>query len=146
MPMLKDKPKLDLVIEHVKTEFAPFWELVFAPMVEGLVSLFNASCFFVPVILIIALYGLLMCCCCPYSGTKGGLEDGYSGPMNENAGRDFIQAARAEYVHEQGPKVGDCFDALGPEAASAFGPFEERIRGADDKARAIEEIEKDWQL
>jgi len=149
MPMLNGEPSLNLVIEHFKEAFAPFWDVVFEPMVVGLTSLFNASCFFVPVMVVIALYALFMCCCCPYTSKSGDDDEpepsSYSGPMDAVAGRAFIQAVRAEYVEDQGAKVGEFFDSLGG-AEGAFGPFEERIRLAPDKAAAIDQIVSEWGL
>eukprot|EP00928_Gymnodinium_smaydae_P000087 TRINITY_DN10037_c0_g2_i3.p1 TRINITY_DN10037_c0_g2~~TRINITY_DN10037_c0_g2_i3.p1 ORF type:complete len:414 (+),score=70.11 TRINITY_DN10037_c0_g2_i3:60-1301(+) len=150
MDMLKGQPTLDLVISHIKTEFADFWTVVFVPLVDGLMSLFNASCFFVPVILLIMIYALLMCCCRPYS-RKAEVADeesggSYKGPLNESAGRGFLDAARQEYVDGQGAKVGDFFSSAGGDAEAKFTPFEERIRGAGDKAAAISQIRSEWGL
>eukprot|EP00928_Gymnodinium_smaydae_P080117 TRINITY_DN63898_c0_g1_i1.p1 TRINITY_DN63898_c0_g1~~TRINITY_DN63898_c0_g1_i1.p1 ORF type:complete len:412 (+),score=82.10 TRINITY_DN63898_c0_g1_i1:70-1305(+) len=148
MDMLKGKPTLDLLITHIKTEFADFWNVAFAPMVDGMMSLWNASCFFVPVILLIMFYTLFMCCCRPYrkQDSEGGSGGSYTGPNSERAGRDFLEAARKEYVEGQGAKVGDFFDSAGGNAEAEFSAFEERIRGASDKAAAINQIRAEWGL
>jgi len=68
VPVLRGEPNLKEAITHMETQFAAFWNLVFADMADGLDLLLNSSAFFVAVALIIALYSGCVCCCCPYRG------------------------------------------------------------------------------
>jgi len=66
VPVLRGSPTLEEAIMHLETQFAAFWNLVFADMAEGLDLLFRSSAFIVAVALLIALYSVCVCCCCPY--------------------------------------------------------------------------------
>lgn len=66
VPVLRGEPNLKEAISHVETQFASFWNLVFADMADGLDLLFKSSAFFVVVALLIALYSGCLCCCRPY--------------------------------------------------------------------------------
>jgi len=66
VPVLRGEPNLKEAITHLETQFAAFWNLVFADMADGLDLLLDASAFFVVVALLIALYSGCVCCCCPY--------------------------------------------------------------------------------
>lgn len=64
--VLRNKPSLKQAIDHLQTNYPEFWSPVFGSMTDGLETLFFASCFFVAVGLLILMYTMLECCCCPY--------------------------------------------------------------------------------
>jgi len=70
VPVLKTEPNLEQVVEHLQTNYAAFWNLVFADMSDGLDLLFKSSAFIVAVALLIGLYSGCVCCCCPYRSKK----------------------------------------------------------------------------
>jgi len=66
VPVLNGTPSLEQAINHIETVYPEFWNLVFANMEHGLDLLLGASVFFVVAGIIIGLYSLAECCCCPY--------------------------------------------------------------------------------
>jgi len=64
--MLKGKPTLDEAVDHIQTNYPEFWNVVFADLEEGLDDLFKSSWFFTVASLVIVLYAMCECCCCPY--------------------------------------------------------------------------------
>jgi len=74
VPVLRNKPNLEQAIAHLQTNYSEFWDPVFGSMVDGLDKLFFASWFFVAVGVLIMMYSVLECCCCPYR--KAREEDG----------------------------------------------------------------------
>jgi len=68
--VLRGDPTLKQAITHLQTQYASFWNLVFADMSEGLDLLLKSSAFIVGVALLIGLYSTCVCCCCPYRKAK----------------------------------------------------------------------------
>merc|ERR1719247_2932307 len=64
--VLVGKPTMEAVINHIQTNYADFWRVVFLDLEEGLEQLLLASYFFVGASLLQALYSGLEMCCCPY--------------------------------------------------------------------------------
>eukprot|EP00929_Paragymnodinium_shiwhaense_P114515 TRINITY_DN82968_c0_g1_i1.p1 TRINITY_DN82968_c0_g1~~TRINITY_DN82968_c0_g1_i1.p1 ORF type:complete len:359 (+),score=46.93 TRINITY_DN82968_c0_g1_i1:90-1166(+) len=75
VPVLKGKPMLDAVIEHIQTDFSEFWNVVFADLEHGLDLLLTASYFVVVTAFLQFFYMSLECCCCPYRRKAGAEED-----------------------------------------------------------------------
>jgi len=71
MDFLKGKPTLEQFLEHVKTVYPEFWELVFAGMEAGLLQFFNSTIVFEVFSIVIVAYGCCMCCCRPYKEQEG---------------------------------------------------------------------------
>jgi len=69
VPVLKGKPTLEVAIEHIQTTFPEFWDLVFAPLVEGLELLLPCAWLFFGITILIGLYSMCECMWCPYRKT-----------------------------------------------------------------------------
>jgi len=65
-----------------------------------------------------------------------------SAPVPDNVAKNFLKALDEEYVQSKGAKVGDFFDSEGYQ--DPLSPFEEKVRGAENKKEAIEAIAKEW--
>lgn len=70
LDFLKGKPNLKQVLEHIQTEYADFWDVVFGDLEPGLNQLFRAACAFEVFCVVIVVYGCCMCCCRPYRDQK----------------------------------------------------------------------------
>jgi len=84
-PVLKGPPTLKVAIDHVRTAFPEFWDLVFAPLVEGLELLLPCAWLFFGITILIGLYSMCECCCCPYR--KIGMDEPIS-PRGKKAGAE----------------------------------------------------------
>jgi len=101
VPVLKGEPTLAEAAEWIQVEYSGFWDLVFADLVEGLEWLFRASWFIVLCALLLVIYGMCECCCCPYrvvaargdknaDAEKVGLEGGSAAEDNPEREMDPI--------------------------------------------------------
>jgi hypothetical protein len=83
VPVLKGTPSLEVAIEHLQTKFPEFWDLVFAPLVEGLELLLPCAWLFFFITLLIGLYSMCECMCCPYRKTDDPIS-----PRGQKAGAE----------------------------------------------------------
>lgn len=80
--------------------------------------------------------------------TMGNQANTYNGPpgTSRDQADNFLQAAGGEYVHGQEGAVGAFFDTLPENLREAFTPYEEQIRGSQDQAMTIQELDRAWGL
>merc|ERR1712228_1158095 len=66
----KGNPTIKDLLDHVRTHYPEFWNLVFADMTDGLELFLNAALVFEVFCIAIMLYGCGVCCCRPYRAGK----------------------------------------------------------------------------
>jgi hypothetical protein len=70
VPVVKDKPTIKVLMDHLEKEFPGFYNKVFKDMIEGLLGIHNASVLMWVFCIVIFSYGCCICCCKPYERAK----------------------------------------------------------------------------